>query len=113
MKTENPGGWRRMTARTGLGLAGLVVAALIGFGLMLRSGGDGVQDFCRDAAPGLPFPRLAALADRHGVRLTPGPSDGSGTRSLLAHAPQSFGRHTCLVRHDNNAVLESQYGFSD
>lgn len=113
MTPENPGGWRRMMSRAGLGLAGLIVVALIGFGLMFWFGGNDVKNFCRDATPGFPFAQLAALAGKHHVRLVPGSRDGSGTHSLLAHTPRSYGRHTCLVWHDNHVVIESQYGFAD
>lgn len=102
-----------MMSRAGLGLAGVIAVALISFGLMFWFGGNDVNNFCRDATPGLPFAQLAALADKHNVRLVPGSHDGSGAYSLLAHTPRSFGRHTCLVRHDKRVVIESQYGFAD
>ena len=102
-----------MRSKAGLGLAGLIVAALVGFGLMFWFGGNDVKNFCRDAAPGLPSVALAALADKHHVRLLPGSRDSSGAHSLLAHTPRSYGRHTCLVRHDNHVVIESQLGFAD
>lgn len=100
-------------SRAGLGLAGLILVAFIGFGLMFWFGGNDVNNFCRDVVPGLAFAQLAILADKHDVRLVPGSRDGSGAHSLLAHTSRSYGRHTCLVRHDNHVVIESQYGFSD
>jgi len=63
--------------------------------------------------PGLPVAGLAALAGRHSVRLTPASGDGCGGYSLFAYSPRSFGRHNCLVRHDNDVIIESRYGFAD
>lgn len=102
-----------MLSRTGFGLAGLIAVAMIGFGVMFWSGGNDVESFCRDATPGLPFAQLAALAEQHHVRLVPGSRDASGPRSLLAHTPRSYGRHTCLVWHDDRVVIQSRYGFAD
>jgi len=110
---EHSGRWRRTLSRAGVGLAGLIVVALAGFGLVFWLGGNDVANFCRDAAPGFPFDQLAALADKHHVRLVPGSSDGSGAYSSLAYTPRSYGRHTCLVWHDNHVIIKSQYGFAD
>jgi len=100
-------------SRIGLGLACLVGVAIAGFSLMFWFGGNDVEKFCQDATPGLSFARLAALADKHQLRLVPGSREDSGAYLLLAHTPRSFGRDTCLVRHDNHVVIESQYVFSD
>lgn len=110
---KHPGGWRRALSMAGLGAAGLIVVALVGFGAMFWFGGNDVENFCRDAVPGLPFAELVALAGKHDVRLTAGADDGSGAQSLLAHTPRSYGRHTCLVRHDGKTVIESRYEFTD
>jgi hypothetical protein len=104
---------KRIMSRAGLGLAGLIVIAFVGFGLMFWFGGNDVENFCLDAAPGLPFDQLAALADKHHVRLVPGSRDSSGAYSSLAYTPKSYGRHTCLVLHDKHVVIESRYGFAD
>lgn len=113
MISGNSAGWLRIMLRIGLGLAGLVGVAIVGLSLMFWFGGNDVENFCQEATPGLPFARLAVLADKHHLRLVPGSRDGSGAYSLLAHTPRSYGRHTCLVRHDNHVVIESQNGFSD
>jgi len=105
--------WRKRMSKTGLGLGGLIAAAFIGFGLMFWFGGNDVENFCREATPGLPYAQLAPAAEKHGLQLTQGPRDASGAYSLLAHTPRSYGRHTCMVRHDNQAVIDSRYQFSD
>lgn len=113
MGSGSAGRWWRRALRAGLGLAGIVAIALIGFAAMFSSGADDVESFCREATPGLPFVQLAALARRHDVRLVSAPDNDSGAHSLLAHSPRSYGRHTCRVWHDNNAVVESRHGFAD
>jgi hypothetical protein len=113
MTSGNAGGWRRVMGRIGRIVAGLVVVTLVGFGLLFHSGGNAVRAFCRDATPGLPVARLAALAAADDVRLTAASGDGFGGFSLFAYSPRSFGRHNCLVRHDNDVIIESRYGFAD
>ncbi len=95
-------------ARLGFALAALVVVAMVGFGLMFWIGGNDVNNFCQAAMPGLPVAELPALAAKHNVRLKPGLRDTAGARTLLAHTPRSYGRHTCTVRHDDNVVLDRQ-----
>lgn len=109
----NTSGWRRMMSRGVLALAGLIVVAFVGFGLMFWIGGNDVNHFCEDAVPGFPADQLAALAKKHRVRLSQGPRDASGAHLLLAHTPRSYARHTCLVRYDKNAVIDRQVGYAD
>jgi hypothetical protein len=104
---------RRMTAIAALALGGVVAVAMIAFGLMFWIGGNNVDNFCQEANPGFPVAKLPALAARHHVRLKPGPRDPSGDRTVLAHTPRSYGRHTCLVRHDGNVVIDRRFGFAD
>lgn len=106
-------GWRKMMSRAAFGLAGLVALALIAFGIMVWSGGDAVEKFCRQATAGLPTAGLAALAEQHHVRLVSLSADNTGLHTVLAHAPRSYGRHTCRVRHDTQVVIESRHAFAD
>lgn len=103
----------RLLARTGLALAGLVAAAVIGFGLMFWIGGNDVNNFCQEAQPGLTISELPALAVKHNVRIKPGLRDTSGARTFLVHTPRSYGRHTCTVRHDDKVVLDRQVNYAD
>ncbi len=102
-----------MLARAGFVLGGLLVAAMVGFGLTFWIGGNDVNNFCQEAAPGLPVSKLSALATKYHVRLKPGLRDASGARTLLAHSPRSYGRHTCTVRHDGNVVTDRQVNYAD
>jgi len=104
---------RRMMGIAALALAGVVVVAMIAFGLMFWIGGNNVDNFCQEANPGFRVAELPALAARHHVRLKPGPRDASGARTVLVHTPRSHGRHTCLVRHDGNVVIDRRFGFAD
>jgi hypothetical protein len=113
MTSGTVGRSRRVMARTGIALAGLVLLAIIGFGLVFWIGGNDVANFCQDAAPGFPVAELPALAARHHVRLRPGLRDVSGARTLLAHTPRSYGRHTCLVRHDDSVVIDRRFSYAD
>lgn len=99
--------------RAGLGLAGLMVLAAIAFYLLFESAGDNVERFCRESTPGLPVAEMAALARKHELRLTPTGRDLAGVQSLLAHSTKSFGRHTCLVRHDDKQIIDSRSSFVD
>ena len=81
---------------------------------MFWLGGKDVNNFCNEIKPGISTAQLADLAKKHDVRLNmPGARDGSGVYSALAHTPRSFGRHTCMVRHDNAVVIGGQYGYAD
>jgi hypothetical protein len=95
-------------------LIGIVALSLVEFAVMFWLGGKDVNNFCNAIKPGISTAQLADLAKKHDVRLNlPGSRDGSGVYSVLAHTPRSFGRHTCMVRHDNSTVIESRYGYAD
>ncbi len=81
---------------------------------MFWLGGRDVKNFCHEIRLGIPTSQLAALANKHGVRLNmPGSREGSGAYLALAHTPRSFGRHVCTVLHDNTLVIGSRYGYAD
>lgn len=103
---------RRVLARAGFALAGVVVVATVGFGLMFWIGGNDVNNFCQEVRPGLPVSELATLAAKYHVRLRPGLRAVSGERTLLAHSPRSYGRHTCAVRVDDRMVIERQVNYA-
>lgn len=107
------GGWRKILKRVGLPAAGVVVLAMVAFGAIFSSGGNDIEAFCQSAKPGLPVTELAALAERHGVRLRKMSGADSGPPSLLAHTARSYGRHTCVIVHDNQIVVESRNSFAD
>ena len=95
-------------------LIGIVALSLVELALMFWLGGRDVKNFCHEIRPGLPTVQLAGLVKKHDVRLNmPGSREGSGLYLVLAHTPRSFGRHTCMVRHDNAVVIESQYKYAD
>jgi hypothetical protein len=95
-------------------LIGIAALSLVEIALMFWLGGRDVKNFCHEIRPGLPTAQLAGLAKKHDVRLgLPGSRDDSGVYLTLVHTPRSFGRHTCMVRHDNTAVIGSQYGYAD
>lgn len=95
-------------------LIGIVALSLVEFAVMFWLGGKDVNNFCNEIKPGISTAQLEGLAKKHDVRLSmPGSRDGSGAYSALAHTPRSFGRHTCLVRHDNSVVSGSRYGYAD
>jgi hypothetical protein len=95
-------------------LIGIVALSLVEFAVMFWLGGKDVNNFCNEIKPGITIAQLSELAKKHDIRLSmPGSRDGSGAYSALAHTPRSFGRHTCMVRHDNSAVIESRYGYAD
>ncbi len=106
-------GSRRILARAGFVLFALVAVAVIGFGLMFWIGGNDVNNFCQEAQPGFAVTEMSALAAKHNVRISPGLRDASGARTLLAHTPRSYGRHTCVVRHDDDVVLDRQVGYAN
>ena len=103
---------RRVLARAGYTLGGVVVVAMVGFGLMFWIGGNDVNNFCQEARPGLPVSELAALAAKYHVRLRPGLREVSGARTLQAHSPRSYGRHTCAVRIDGKMVIDRQVNYA-
>ena len=81
---------------------------------MFWFGGKDVQNFCNEIKPGISTAQLGDLAKKHDIRLNmPGLREGAGVYSALAQTPRSFGRHTCKLRHDNNVVIGSQYGYAD
>ena len=104
---------RRVLARAGTVLGGLLVAAMVGFGLTFWIGGNDVNNFCQEVRPGLPVSELAALAAKYHVRLRPGLRDASGARTFVAHSPRSYGRHTCAVRVDGKMVIDRQVNYAD
>jgi len=85
---------------------------MVGFGLMFWIGGNDVNNFCQEARPGLPVSELAALAAKYHVRLRPGLREVSGARTLVAHSPRSYGRHTCSVRVDGKVVTDRQVNYA-
>lgn len=100
--------------RAALGLAAFVVLWAASFTVLFWLGGNDIEAFCSEAKFSLPVPELAALAQKHGVSIRlPGVREDAGTYSVLANTWRSYGRHTCLVRHDNTKVLSSQYGYVD
>ncbi|HEU0282997.1 MAG TPA: hypothetical protein VFQ99_04385 [Gallionella sp.] len=95
-------------------LIGIVALSLIELSLMFWLGGRDVKNFCHEIKPGLPTAQLAGLAKKYNVHLgLPGSRDDSGAYSTLVHTPRSFGRHACMVRHDNAVVIGSQYIHTD
>jgi hypothetical protein len=104
----------RAILKISISLIGLVALALIGFALMFWLGGNDVKNFCHEIKPGLPIAQLADLAKKYDVRLRlPGSREDSGVYWTLVYTPRSYGRHTCMVRHDNTVVIGSQYGYAD
>lgn len=94
-------------------LIGIAALSLVEVALMYWLGGRDVKNFCHEIKPGLPAAQLADLAKKHGVRLSlPGSREDSGVYLTLVHTPRSFGRHTCMVRHDNTVVIGSQYKYA-
>lgn len=104
---------RRVIAKVGFALGGLAVVAMAVFGLTFWIGGNDVNNFCQEARPGLPVSELPALAAKYHVRLKPGLRDVAGARTLVAHSPRSYGRHTCTVRIDGKAVTDRQVNYAD
>lgn len=95
-------------------LIGIAALSLSEITLMFWLGGNDVKKFCNEIKPGLPVAQLAGLAKRYDVRFSlPGSSGGSGVYLVPVSTPRSFGRHTCMVRHDNTVVAGSQYGYAD
>ena len=95
-------------------LIGIAALSLGEIALMFWFGGKDVKNFCQEIKPGIPIMQLAALAKKHDVRFSlPGVRDDTGAYLTLVNTPRSFGRHTCMVRHDNTAILESQYRYAD
>jgi len=95
-------------------LAGIIALSLVEISIMFWSGGKDVHDFCMEIKPGLPVSQIADLAKEHNVRyVLPGSVDNSGGYRVLVSSPRSFGRHTCLIRHDHVRVIESRYGYAD
>lgn len=95
-------------------LIGIVALSLVEFAVMFWLGGKDVNNFCNEIKPGVSTAQLADLAKKHDIRLkVPGLREASGMYSVLAHTPRSFGRHARMVRHDNSAVIGSQYGYAD
>ena len=104
----------KKTLKILLVLAGIIALSLVEISIMYWLGGKDVRNFCMDVKPGLPASRIADLAKEHNVRCSqPGSVDKSGGYRVLASSPRSFGRHTCIIRHDNDQVIESRYGYTD
>ena len=94
-----------------IGIAALSSVELVS---MFWLGGRDVKNFCDEIKPGLPAAQLAGLAKKHDVRLNmPGSRENSGMYLVVAQTPRSFGRHTCMVRHDGNTVTGSRHGYAD
>lgn len=94
-------------------LIGIIILSLSEIALMFWLGRNDVKNFCDEIKPGRPVEQLANLADKYDVRyIKLGPREVSGVWTLV-NTPRSFGLHTCMVRHDNTAVLGSQYGYAD
>jgi len=97
-----------------IGLIGLAALASSEFALMFWLGRNDVKNFCQEIKPGTPIAQLAVLAKEHDLRYKlPGLREESGVYLAIVNTPRSFGRHTCLVRHDNAVIIASQYGFAD
>lgn len=95
-------------------LTGIVALSLSEVALMFWLGGKDVKNFCQEIKPGIPVMQLAGLAKKHDVRFSlPGVRDETGAYLTLVNTPRSFGRHTCMVRHDNTVIIESQYRYAD
>jgi len=93
---------------------GIVALSLSEITFMFWLGGNDVRKFCNEIKPGLPVAQLAVLAKRYDVRFSlPGSRADSGVYLVPVNTPRSFGRHTCVVRHDNTIVTGSQYGYAD
>lgn len=100
--------------KTLLVLAVIAILSLSEIAVMFWLGGRDVKNFCEEIKPGIPVAQLADLAKKHDVRYKlPGLREGSGTYVALVNTPRSFGRHTCMVRHDNAVVIEGRYAFAD
>ncbi len=98
----------------------LLVLAVVGIlsltevGVMFWLGGRDVKNFCEEIKPGTPVAQLEQLAKKHDVRYKlPGLREDSGAYVATVNTPRSFGRHTCMVRHDNTRVIEGWYAFAD
>ena len=95
-------------------LIGIAALSLVEIAVMYWLGGKDVRNFCNEIKPGMPIAQLNDLARKYDVRLNmPGTREGSGVYLALASTPRSFGRHTCLVRHDSHTVSASQNGHAD
>lgn len=95
-------------------LIGIAALSLSEVALMFCFGGKDVKNFCQEIKPGIPIMQLAGLAKKHDVRFSlPGVREDTGVYLTFVNTPRSFGRHTCMVRHDNIVIIESQYRYSD
>ncbi len=95
-------------------LIGIGALSLSEIALMFWIGGRDVKNFCREAKPGMPIVQLANLARKYDVRFTmPGLREDSVKYRMLVSTPRSFGRHTCMLKHDNTVIIESQYRNAD
>lgn len=95
-------------------LIGIAALSLTEIGLMFWLGKKDVENFCREITPGIPVAQLANLAKKHDVRYAlPGLRGHSGTYRLVVTTPRAFGRHTCIVQHDNVLVIAARYGTED
>jgi hypothetical protein len=104
----------KTTLKIALALIGLAALASSELAIMFWLGGKDVKSFCHDINPGLPISQLAVLAKKHDVRYTlPGLREESGKYRISVNTPRSFGRHTCLVQHDNRVIIARRYEFAD
>jgi hypothetical protein len=92
---------------------GLIVVA--GVALVFWPSEPNVRRFCRDARIGLPVKELPDLAEKYRLRLTSRNSrDAARDYWFVAHSwLTTGGGHTCLIRHNDVVVIESQYAYVD
>lgn len=95
-------------------LAGIAALSLCEIALMFWLGASDVEDFCDEIKPGLQVAQIAVLAKKYGVSYRlPGMREDSGAYVALVHTPRSYGRHTCVVKHDNVVIIGRQYQYAD
>lgn len=95
-------------------LIGIAALSLSEISLMFWLGGNDVKKFCNEIKHGLPIAQLGDLAKRYDVRYRlPGSCEASGLCRVYVNTPRSFGRHVCMVQHDNDRVIGSQYIYAD
>lgn len=104
----------RTALKVVIGLIGLAALASSELALMYWLGRSDVISFCQEIKPGISIAQVTVLAKKHDLRYKlPGLREESGVYLTIVNTPRSFGRHTCLVRHDNAVIIASRYGFSD
>lgn len=95
-------------------LAGIAALSLSELALMFWLGASDVEGFCDEIEPGSPVARIAVLAKKYGVSYRlPGLREDSGAYLAFVNTSRSYGRHTCIVKHDNNVIIGSHYQYAD